>query len=137
MSFNILGPIAEGGAKLPLCSFHVPAGFPSPAADHIEQHISLDEVLNIRAPHVYLVMITGESMHGAGIGEYTDDLFAISQPAEATRVMTVLDQINDRWGRGTLRSASVPTNPDWGMRRELMSQSYTTKLDQLWSVACK
>jgi DNA polymerase V len=70
-------------------------------------------------------------------GEYTDDLFAVSQPTEATRVMTVLDQINDRWGRGTLRSASVPTNPDWGMRREMMSQSYTTKLDQLWSVACK
>ena len=70
-------------------------------------------------------------------GEYTDDLFAVSQPAEATRVMTVLDQINGRWGRGALRSASVPTNPDWGMRREMMSQSYTTRLDQLWSVACK
>lgn len=70
-------------------------------------------------------------------GEYTDDLFAISQPTEATQVMTVLDQINERWGRGTLRSASVPTNPDWGMRREMMSQSYTTKLDQLWTVACK
>jgi DNA polymerase V len=70
-------------------------------------------------------------------GEYTDDLFAVSQPTEATRVMSVLDQINDRWGRGTLRSASVPTNPEWGMRREMMSQSYTTKLDQLWSVACK
>ncbi|MFC6299588.1 translesion error-prone DNA polymerase V subunit UmuC [Pseudomonas sp. CCM 7893] len=69
-------------------------------------------------------------------GEYTDDLFAVSQPAEATRVMTVLDQINGRWGRGTLRSASVPTNPDWGMRREMMSQSYTTRLDQLWQVHC-
>lgn len=70
-------------------------------------------------------------------GECTNDLFAVSQPAEATRVMTVLDQINGQWGRGTLRSASVPTNPDWGMRREMMSQSYTTRLDQLWSVACK
>lgn len=70
-------------------------------------------------------------------GEYTDDLFATSQPAEATKVMTVLDQINERWGRGTLRSASVPMNPIWGMRREMMSQSYTTKLDQLWSVACR
>ena len=70
-------------------------------------------------------------------GEYTDDLFAISQPAEATRVMAVLDQINGRWGRGTLRAASVPSNPEWGMRREMMSQSYTTKLDQLWTVACK
>ena len=70
-------------------------------------------------------------------GEYTDDLFATSQPAEATKVMAVLDQINGRWGRGTLRSASVPTNPEWGMRREMMSQSYTTKLDQLWKVSCR
>ena len=69
-------------------------------------------------------------------GEYSDDLFAISQSAEATRVMAVLDEINGRWGRGTLRAASVPTNPDWGMRREMMSQSYTTKLDQLWKVSC-
>ncbi|KPU61970.1 hypothetical protein AN403_6065 [Pseudomonas fluorescens] len=69
-------------------------------------------------------------------GEYTDDLFAISQPAEATRIMAVLDQINGRWGRGTLRPASVPTNPEWGMRREMLSQSYTTKIDQLWKVTC-
>ncbi|QVW21910.1 translesion error-prone DNA polymerase V subunit UmuC [Pseudomonas hormoni] len=70
-------------------------------------------------------------------GEYTDDLFAVSQPAEATRIMAVLDQINGRWGRGTLRTASVPSNPDWGMRREMMSQSFTTRLDQLWTVHCK
>ncbi len=70
-------------------------------------------------------------------GEYTDDLFAASQPTESTRVMAVLDEINGRWGRGTLRAASVPRNPDWGMRREMMSQSYTTRLDQLWEVACK
>ena len=69
-------------------------------------------------------------------GEYTDDLFAASQPAEATRVMAVLDQINGRWGKGTLRAASVPINPEWGMRRDLMSQSYTTKLEQLWRVYC-
>jgi DNA polymerase V len=65
-------------------------------------------------------------------GEYTDDLFAISQPMEATRVMTVMDQIN----KGTMRSASVPINPLWAMRREMMSRSYTTKLDQLWTVMC-
>jgi len=71
------------------------------------------------------------------LGEYTDDLFTKSQPAEATQVMTVLDQINERWGRGTLRSASVPADPHWGMRREMMSQSYTTKLNQLWIVSCR
>jgi DNA polymerase V len=51
--------------------------------------------------------------------------------------MTVLDQINGRWGRGTLRSASVPVNPNWGMRREMMSRSFTTKLNVLWVVNCK
>jgi DNA polymerase V len=70
-------------------------------------------------------------------GEYTDDLFATSQPVDATKLMAVLDQINGRWGRGTLRLACVPANPEWAMRRELMSQSYTTKLDQLWQVSCR
>jgi DNA polymerase V len=69
-------------------------------------------------------------------GEYTEDLFAASQPGASTKLMGVMDEINQRWGRGTLRSASVPTNPDWGMRREMMSQSFTTRLDQLWRVSC-
>lgn len=69
-------------------------------------------------------------------GEHTDDLFAITQPAAATRVMKVLDEINGRWGRGTIRASIVPSNPDWGMRWEMMSQSYATKLDQLWKVPC-
>lgn len=71
MSFTILGPLAEGGAALPLCAFKVPAGFPSPAADHIERQISLDELLNIRAPHVYLVSIQGDSMQGLGYSTVT------------------------------------------------------------------
>lgn len=45
--------------------------------------------------------------------------------------MSVLDSINERWGRGTLRLASVPANPDWGMRREMMSQSFTAQVGQL------
>lgn len=69
-------------------------------------------------------------------GDYTDDLFAISQPVETARVMTAIDLINERWGRGTLRLASVPADPKWEMRREMMSQSYTTKLGQLWTVKC-
>lgn len=69
-------------------------------------------------------------------GEYTDDLFASNQPTASTKVMSVLDEINNRWGRGTLRVASVPTSPEWAMQRSLMSQSYTTKLDQLWRVSC-
>ncbi|WP_426780950.1 DUF4113 domain-containing protein [Pseudomonas syringae] len=67
-------------------------------------------------------------------GEFTDDLFAARQPAAAEKVMGVLDEINSRWGSGTLRAGSVSADPQWAMRRDLMSQSYTTKLDQLWTV---
>lgn len=67
-------------------------------------------------------------------GEFTDDLFAVTQPVACDRLMSVLDEINGRYGRGTMRSASVPRTPEWGMRREMMSQSYTTRIDQLWRV---
>nr|WP_224788216.1 DUF4113 domain-containing protein [Pseudomonas fluorescens] len=33
--------------------------------------------------------------------------------------------------------ACIPTTPDWGVRREMMSQSFTTRVDQLWKVYCK
>lgn len=70
-------------------------------------------------------------------GEFTDDLFAEVQPAAAEKVMSVLDEINGRWGRGTLRPARVPTTPGWGMKQELKSPSYTTRWDQLWSARCR
>ena len=44
-------------------------------------------------------------------GEFTDGLFAQSQPAAAGNVMGILDDINERWGRGTLRSAIFPAKP--------------------------
>ncbi|GAB7527896.1 translesion error-prone DNA polymerase V subunit UmuC [Pseudomonas sp. 3A(2025)] len=69
-------------------------------------------------------------------GEFTGDLFAQRQSVEMDQLMKVVDQINSRWGRGTVRSGSVPLNPDWAMKREMMSQSYTTRIDQLWAVNC-
>ncbi len=66
--------------------------------------------------------------------EFSDDLFAAAQPEACQRLMTVLDEINGRYGRGAMRMASVPHAPEWGMRREMMSQSYTTRIDQLWRV---
>jgi len=66
-------------------------------------------------------------------GEFSDDLFALTQPETSNRLMGVMDSINSRWGRGTLRTATVPAEPEWGMRRDFMSQSYTTRIDQLWT----
>jgi DNA polymerase V len=67
-------------------------------------------------------------------GEFTDDMFAETQPLVAEQVMSVLDEINAKWGRGTLRPGRVPVAPGWGMKREMMSPSYTTRWDQLWTV---
>lgn len=70
-------------------------------------------------------------------GEDTDDLFAETQPAETERLMGIMDEINARWGRGTIQPGRVPFTPEWGMRRELLSQGFTTRLDQLWRVGCR
>lgn len=68
-------------------------------------------------------------------GEFSGDLFAQEQPESSERVMGVLDQINAKWGRGTLRPAQVPSTPDWAMRRELLSPRYTTDWNELWRVS--
>lgn len=66
--------------------------------------------------------------------EFTADLFAPAQSKGDGRVMHVLDEINAKWGRGTLRTGRVPVTPEWNMRRELKSPSFTTRLDELWTV---
>ncbi|WP_447741462.1 translesion error-prone DNA polymerase V subunit UmuC [Pseudomonas laurentiana] len=67
-------------------------------------------------------------------GEYTGDLFTASQTQRAERVMAVIDGVNARWGRGTLRSAAVPAAAEWAMRRALMSEGFTTQVAGLWRV---
>lgn len=89
---SVLGPIASGGEPLPLYSFRVPAGFPSPAADHMEQQISLDELFDIRAPHMYLVRIDGDSMQGAGI--FDGDLVVVDRSIEARHGHIVIAAVN-------------------------------------------
>lgn len=39
--------------------------------------------------------------------EYTPDLFAPGQPVKAERLMSTLDAINNRWGRGTLQPVRI------------------------------
>ncbi|QRK86010.1 translesion error-prone DNA polymerase V autoproteolytic subunit [Pseudomonas granadensis] len=92
MSVTLLGSLAGAGEKLPLYSFQIPAGFPSPAADHIEKHISLDEVFEIRAPHVYLAKIEGESMRDAGI--FCGDLVIVDRSRTAEHGDIVIAGLN-------------------------------------------
>lgn len=68
--------------------------------------------------------------------EFTHDLFSEVQPLATSKVMGVLDDINQRWGKGTLRPACVPSDPEWAMKSEMRSQRYTTQISALWTVKC-
>ena len=67
--------------------------------------------------------------------EYTTDLFAPEQPVRVDRLMGVMDQINSKWGRGTLHPGRLQPSPDWGMRQQLLSPAFTTQLNGLWKIA--
>lgn len=64
-------------------------------------------------------------------GEFIADLFAEAPRPGADRLMAVVDQINARVGRGTVRLGRVPAAPEWAMKREMMSRRYTTRWDEL------
>jgi len=61
------------------------------------------------------------------LGELTPDLFAPAPRRRVERLMVVIDQINQKEGRGAVRIGSVPKTQTWAMRREMLSQSFTTR----------
>lgn len=63
----IIGLLQPSSMHLPHYNASVPAGFPSPALDHMEQRLSLDTLLDLHASHTYVVSVSGDSMTGAGI----------------------------------------------------------------------
>ena len=89
---TLLGPAGPATTPLPLFAARVPAGFPSPAQDHMEQFISLDELLDIQAPHTYLVRVYGDSMQAAGI--FDGDLLVVSRGVSARSGDVVVACIN-------------------------------------------
>lgn len=54
---------------IPLYSDVVPCGFPSPAADYVEQRIDLNELLIAHPSSTYFVKAAGDSMIEAGISD--------------------------------------------------------------------
>ena len=55
------------GLELPLFCTPVKAGFPSPADDHIEQKLDLNQFLIKHPAATFFVRVDGNSMKGAGI----------------------------------------------------------------------
>ncbi len=72
---------------LPLYSDSVAAGFPSPAEDHTDQSLDLNEHLIAKPSATYFARASGDSMEGAKI--YDGDLLVVdrSQAPEQGRIV--------------------------------------------------
>jgi len=103
--------------SLPLYSSKVPAGFPSPADDHIEGMLDLNDYLIKHPAATFLVRATGQSMLNAGIHE--NDILIVDRsmsPATGKIVIAVMDgQLTvkrlKKTKDGTLHL--MPENPDF------------------------
>ena len=94
MSSNavIIGRLSRSGIELPFYTCRVPAGFPSPAQDHMDQPLSLDELMDVDAPHAYLVQASGDSMIGVGI--FDGDVMVVNRKLDAAPGHIVIAALN-------------------------------------------
>jgi len=74
------------------------------------------------------------------VGLLLDELCAVqdaprslfeASPARSAILMTTMDQLNGKYGRGTVGMAAAGIEKPWGMRAEHHSPCYTTRLAEL------
>jgi len=89
---TLLGPVGETPVVLPIVETRVPAGFPSPAADHLDKTLNLGELLVKHPQATFLMRVEGDSMTGAGI--HNGDIIVVDkaiEPQSGKIVVAVLD----------------------------------------------
>jgi len=116
MRVNILGRLSPAKTFSQYVDIRVPAGFPSPAADYEEVTLSIDDLVDLRAPNVYLVQVSGPSMIGAGI--YDGDVLVVNRALEARSGNVVVAYVDGGMTvkRLQISAAGVwlqPENPDY------------------------
>jgi DNA polymerase V len=72
----------------PLIGMKIPAGFPSPAQDYIEDSLDLNEYLISHPASTYFVRVEGNSMIDAGI--HQDDILIVDRSLEASHNKIVI-----------------------------------------------
>ncbi|MDZ4201450.1 MAG: translesion error-prone DNA polymerase V autoproteolytic subunit [Gallionella sp.] len=78
--------------RLPLFGHAVPAGFPSPADDYIEDRLDLNQLLVHNKAATFFLRVKGDSMDNAGI--HDGDIIVVDRSVEATDrsvVVAVID----------------------------------------------
>lgn len=107
-------PVKEG--IYPLLCTRVPAGFPSPADDYIENALDLNEHLIKHPAATFFVRVTGDSMTGAGIN--SGDILIVDRAVKPGNGSIIVAVINGEFTikRLAKRASGVyllPENPDY------------------------
>lgn len=111
----ILGRIRPSSVLVRMVEARVSAGFPSPAEDYAETYLSLDELVNVRAPSVYLVRAGGDSLNGVGI--FDGDVLVVDRAAVANQGEVVIALVDGEFTAKLLsydqdgRPMLLPANP--------------------------
>lgn len=100
----------------PLFTSGVSAGFPSPAEDHIDRKLDLNELLIQHPVATFFVRVAGDSMKDAGINH--DDILVVDRSLEATSGKIVIAIVNGeltvkRLERNPTSCKLVPANPNY------------------------
>ena len=80
---------------LDVCTWKVPAGFPSPAADHTQERVDLNKELIRNKDATYLFRGKGDSMTGAGI--YEGDTLVVDRSVTPKHNHIVLALLNNEF----------------------------------------
>lgn len=89
---RVMSYVQTNGHRFPLFGNKVSAGFPSPADDHIEQQLDLNEHLIHNPVSTFFVRVSGESMKDVGI--FPNDILIVDRsitPVNGKIVIAVVD----------------------------------------------
>lgn len=92
---NHLPQVLSVPLYLDVCTWKVPAGFPSPAADHTQERVDLNKELIRNKDATYLFRVKGDSMTGAGI--YEGDTLVVDRSVMPKHNHIVLALLNNEF----------------------------------------
>jgi DNA polymerase V len=94
--------------ELPLFGCPVPAGFPSPADDHLDAPFDLTKHLFRHPASTFLARVSGDSMTGAGI--FPGDLVAVDRALQARHGSIVVAVVE---GEHTIKRLQLRAGQPW------------------------
>lgn len=107
-------PLPDALGELLAIDAKVPAGFPSPAQDHTQKRVDLNEVMVLNPLSTFLFQVAGDSMIGEGI--FDGDRVIVDRAIEAQSGYIVLACVDGEFTvkkleRRAGRVRLLPANP--------------------------